>query len=57
MASGVKFGRKQHSATVPALELIQQGQLFKAVLEKTVLSRATYFRLKKRSGAQRQNLS
>lgn len=57
MASGVKFGRKQHSATVPALELIQQGQSFKAVAEKTGISRATYFRLKKRSGTQMQDLS
>lgn len=51
MASGVKFGRKPHSATVSALGLIRQGQSFKTVAEKTGISRATYFRLKRKSKA------
>ncbi|MFC0139530.1 recombinase family protein [Erwinia mallotivora] len=49
MASGVRFRRKPHHATFSALDLIRQGQSLKAVTEKTGISRATYFRLKKRS--------
>jgi len=48
MASGVRFGRKSHHATFSALDLIRQGQSLKVVTEKTGISRATYFRLKKR---------
>lgn len=48
MASGVKFGRKPHSATVSALGLIRQEQSFKTVAEKTGISCATYFRLKRK---------
>lgn len=48
MASGVRFGRKPHHATFSALDLIRQGQPLKVVTEKTGISRATYFRLKKR---------
>ena len=47
MASGVKFGRKPHSKTTTAQFLIKQGEPFKMVCEKTGISRATYFRLKK----------
>lgn len=49
MASGVRFGRKPHHATFSALDLIRQGQSLKVVAEKTGISRATYFRLKKRT--------
>lgn len=45
MASGVRFGRKKHPATASALS--RQGMSFKAVSEKTGISRPTYFRLKK----------
>ena len=48
MASGVRFGRKPHPATASALTLIRQGVSFKAVSEKTGISRSTYFRLKRR---------
>ncbi|MDR7342434.1 DNA invertase Pin-like site-specific DNA recombinase [Pantoea alhagi] len=48
MASGVKFGRKPHSATVSALGLIRQRQSFKTLAEKMGISRATYFRLKRK---------
>ncbi|WP_208598150.1 recombinase family protein [Kosakonia oryziphila] len=48
MASGVRFGRKPHPATASSLTLIQQGLSFKAVSEKTGISRPTYFRLKRR---------
>jgi len=48
MASGVLFGRKPHPATPLALTLIRQGVSFKAISEKTGISRPTYFRLKKR---------
>lgn len=51
MASGVRFGRKPHSGAEKALELINQGQSLKAVSEKTGISRATYFRLKRKSKA------
>ncbi|EQA1624953.1 helix-turn-helix domain-containing protein [Enterobacter asburiae] len=48
MASGVRSGRKPHHTTFSALDLIRQGQPLKVVTEKTGISRATYFRLKKR---------
>ncbi|ECK6152962.1 recombinase family protein [Salmonella enterica] len=51
MASGVKFGRKPHSKTKTAQFLIKQGESFKIVCEKTGISRATYFRLKKTQSA------
>ncbi|MEL5515598.1 recombinase family protein [Serratia bockelmannii] len=44
MASGVRFGRKPHSATSSARTMIREGHTFKAVMEKTGISRATYFR-------------
>ncbi|MFA3777117.1 recombinase family protein [Yersinia sp. 1652 StPb PI] len=47
MATGVRFGRKPHPATSSAQALIRQGLSFKAVQEKTGISRATYFRLKR----------
>ncbi len=47
MASGVRFGRKPHSATSSAQTMIREGHTFKTVMEKTGISRATYFRLKK----------
>ncbi|WP_233598550.1 recombinase family protein [Erwinia sp. 198] len=48
MASGVRFGRKAHHATFSALDLSRQGQSLQVVTEKTGISRATCFRLKKR---------
>lgn len=45
--SGVKFGRKPHPQTKTAQSLIKQGQPFKMIVERTGISRATYFRLKK----------
>ncbi|MBK5145576.1 recombinase family protein [Budviciaceae bacterium BWR-B9] len=47
MASGVKFGRKQHPSTSLAITLIQQGEPLQTVISKTKISRATYFRLKR----------
>ena len=49
MASGVKFGRKPHPKTTTAQFLIKQGESFKMIYEKTGISRATYFRLKKQT--------
>lgn len=46
---GVKFGRRPHSKTTIAQTLIQHGEPFKIVAEKTGISRATYFRLKKKT--------
>lgn len=46
MAGGVRFGRKVHPKSNEALELIRQNQPTKIVLERTGISRATYFRLK-----------
>jgi len=46
---GVKFGRKAHRGTRKAIELITAGAELKTVLESTGISRATYYRLKKRS--------
>lgn len=48
MASGVKFGRKLHSGTSSALVLIERGEQQKNVTAKTGISRATYFRLKRK---------
>ncbi|ERT12239.1 recombinase family protein [Photorhabdus temperata] len=47
MESGVKFGRKPHKKSAIAQELIRQNQPAKTVMERTGISRATYFRLKK----------
>ncbi|MBG6246748.1 DNA invertase [Candidatus Symbiopectobacterium sp. 'North America'] len=55
MASGVRFGRKPHRATAAALMQIRQGHSFKEVTEKTGISRATYYRLKKKLTSATQN--
>ncbi|HCK6985724.1 TPA: recombinase family protein [Klebsiella pneumoniae] len=47
MAAGVRFGRKPHHKSAAALELIRHETPIKLVMEKTGISRATYFRLKK----------
>ncbi|MGR7483785.1 recombinase family protein [Klebsiella aerogenes] len=47
MTSGVRFGRKPHVSTHSALALIREGQSFRMVAEKTNISRATYYRLKR----------
>lgn len=47
MSAGVRFGRKPHQKSDAARMLIQQKQTAKTVMEKTGISRATYFRLKK----------
>lgn len=47
MASGVKFGRKQHRQSDMVRELITQDAPEKTILEKTGVSRATFYRLKK----------
>lgn len=48
MAAGIRFGRKPHKGTSTAALLIRQGKPFSAVAAKTDISRATYYRLKKR---------
>ncbi|MEG9241540.1 recombinase family protein, partial [Yersinia ruckeri] len=48
LAAGVKFGRKIHSRTPAALMLILQGEGVSSVTDKTGISRATYFRLKRK---------
>lgn len=48
MASGVRFGRKPHIATAAAQTKIQQGHSYKEVTDKTGISRATYYRLKRK---------
>lgn len=48
MASGVRFGRKTHPATAIAQRQIQQGLSFNEVKVKSGISRATYYRLKKK---------
>ena len=48
LAAGVKFGRKNHKGTALATQLINQGISLKEVMERSGISRATYFRLKKR---------
>ncbi len=45
--SGVKFGRKPHRSADQAKEMIIEGAPMKEVMERTGVSRATYFRLKK----------
>lgn len=40
-------GRKPHSGTTSAQTMIREGKTLKIVTEKTGISRATYFRLKK----------
>ncbi|MCW7556014.1 recombinase family protein [Endozoicomonas gorgoniicola] len=45
--SGVKFGRKPHKSTDQAKAMICEGVSMKEVMERTGVSRATYFRLKK----------
>jgi len=47
MDSGVKFGRKPHKNSDLAMKLINQGAPISEVLNKSTISRATYFRLKK----------
>ncbi|MEN4240324.1 recombinase family protein [Serratia marcescens] len=49
MASGVKFGRKPHRQSDMVRELITQDAPEKTILEKTGVSRATFYRLKKRT--------
>lgn len=47
LAAGIKFGRKSHKGSELAKNLIKQGVPLKEVVEKSGVSRATYFRLKK----------
>lgn len=47
MAAGVKFRRKPHGKSVIALQFIHQKMTAEAVMNKTGISRATYYRLKK----------
>ena len=47
MENGVKFGAKPHRGTQKALKMIKEGAAAKETMETTVLSRATYFRLKR----------
>ncbi|WP_206618864.1 helix-turn-helix domain-containing protein [Enterobacter cloacae] len=49
MASGVKFGRKPHRQSDMVRELITQDAPEKTILEKTGVSRATFYRMKKRT--------
>ncbi|MCZ2159160.1 recombinase family protein [Bartonella sp. 220] len=53
MAAGVKFGRKPHPKREMTLMLIKQGVSSKIVKEKTGISHATYFRLKKQISLQK----
>ncbi|MDE8559361.1 recombinase family protein [Pantoea vagans] len=48
LAAGVTFGRKIHSRTPAALMLIRQGETMGTVTDRTGISRATYFRLKRK---------
>lgn len=48
LAAGVKFGRNIHSRTPAALALILRGETMNNVTEKTGVSRATYFQLKRK---------
>ncbi len=45
--SGVKFGRKPHKCSDQVKGMIREGTPMKEVMERTGVSRATYFRLKK----------
>lgn len=47
IAFGVKFGRKLYVSTHLAMTLILEGQSFRTVAEKTHISCATYYRLKR----------
>ncbi|EIS5430155.1 recombinase family protein [Salmonella enterica] len=47
MAAGIRFGRKPHPLTSSVLSLIEQEDSVKSIQDKTGISRATYFRLKK----------
>ncbi|WP_249356950.1 recombinase family protein, partial [Klebsiella pneumoniae] len=49
MIKGVKFGRKPHKKAELANELINKDVQVKEVMEKTGISRATYFRLKRKT--------
>ncbi|WP_413733408.1 resolvase [Sodalis sp. RH21] len=48
MAAGVKFGRKPRLESDGAMTLIHQQQPARLVMEKTGISRATYFRLNRK---------
>ena len=45
---GIKFGRKPHKSTEKAQKLIKKGVSSSEVMESAGISRATYFRLKKK---------
>ncbi|WP_407080747.1 helix-turn-helix domain-containing protein [Enterobacter hormaechei] len=51
----MKFGRKPHLKSDSAMALIDQKQPARVVMEKTGISRATYFRLKKYIKNQQSN--
>lgn len=57
MIKGVKFGRKPHRKAELANELINKDVEVKEVMEKTGISRATYFRLKRKTVTNNINLS
>jgi DNA invertase Pin-like site-specific DNA recombinase len=57
MIKGVKFGRKPHRKAELANELINKDVQVKEVMEKTGISRATYFRLKRKTVTNNINLS
>ncbi|AWR85248.1 TPA: recombinase family protein [Escherichia coli] len=46
MVAGVKFGRKPHQKSAMIREFISQSATVKLIIEKTGISRATYFRIK-----------
>lgn len=48
LAAGVKFGRKIHPQTPVALTMILRGETIHSVMDKIGISRATYFRLKRK---------
>ena len=47
MEAGVKFGRKLHKGRELAQSMINQDFSLREIMEKTEISRATYFRLKR----------
>lgn len=51
------LGRKSHPRTAAALALILQGEALSSVTEKTGISRATYFRLKRKIKNDAKNAS
>ncbi|WP_248787873.1 recombinase family protein, partial [Escherichia coli] len=57
MIKGVKFGRKPHKKAELANELINKDVQVKEVMEKTGISRATYFRLKRKTVTNNIHLS